>query len=65
MKSDQTALLGFAAIWETLWPALAGVLLAAIPWRRTDRLPSVPEGDVWAFGELAAGKIVALGAFAE
>jgi multicomponent Na+:H+ antiporter subunit A len=64
-KSDQTALYGFAAIWETLWPVLAGVLLAAILWRWTDRLPSVPEGDVLAFGERAAGKIVALGAFAE
>jgi len=29
------------------------------------RLPSVPESDVLAFGERAAGKIVALGAFAE
>lgn len=65
MKSDQTAPLGFAAIWETLWPVLAGVLLAAILWRWSDRLPSVPEGDVLAFSERAAGKIVASGAFVE
>jgi multicomponent Na+:H+ antiporter subunit A len=54
-----------SSIWETLWPVLVGALLAAALRRCTDRLPYVPEGDVLAYVEGAAGRIAALGAYVE
>ena len=51
-----------AALWEALWPVLAGVALALALWLWGKRLPRVPEGDMIVAAEAAVHASGALGA---
>jgi multicomponent Na+:H+ antiporter subunit A len=64
-SKDAAGLISLSSFWETLWPVLIGVILAAILWRWTDRLPHVPEGDIWGCGQRAARWLAGLGAYVE
>lgn len=56
------AALGFAALWESLWPVAVGAVLAVLLRGPTEALPRVPEGDVAALIEPATRASLRLGA---
>ncbi|WP_442755379.1 complex I subunit 5 family protein [Methylocystis sp. JAN1] len=62
---DAPSQLSYRLFWESLWPVLAGAVLAALSWRWIDRAPQAPEGDVAAFIGSAMRPIRSVGSYVE